>query len=84
MVVSLHFLERLLLRGVGSRAGVIHAAPELRELLSSTQVNLNDSRSYPPPADGVFCRNVLIYLDADSRRSMQFESLRVRMFREEV
>jgi chemotaxis protein methyltransferase CheR len=61
--------QRYLLRGVGSRAGTIRAAPELRQLVTFARVNLIE----PSPASlGVFdlimLRNVLIYFNLDTKR----------------
>jgi chemotaxis protein methyltransferase CheR len=64
-----HLLERFMLRGVQSRHGLIRAAPEVRAIVSFANVNLNEPHSYPRGlVDAVFCRNVLIYFDAESRR----------------
>ena len=62
------YLKRWMLRGTRSQEGKMTVAPELRELVRFARVNLNDA-SYPVPGrfDLVFCRNVLIYFDRDSR-----------------
>ena len=61
-------LKRFMLKGTGSREGFMRAGPELRRLVETQYINLNDSR-YPvePGLDLIFCRNVLIYFDGDSR-----------------
>jgi chemotaxis protein methyltransferase CheR len=63
------YLKRFMLRGVRSRQGLVKAAPELRERIRFERVNLIAER-YPfaGPFDLLFCRNVLIYFDAASKR----------------
>lgn len=64
-----HYLHRYMLRGRRSREGLMKAGPELRSLVEFSRLNLNDD-SYPLQGqfDLVFCRNVLIYFDADGKR----------------
>lgn len=61
-------LKRYMLKGTGSKEGTMRAGPELRKLVDTQYINLNDSR-YPvaPGVDIIFCRNVLIYFDNESR-----------------
>ena len=61
-------LERYMLLGVGSQEGRIKAGPELRSIVRFATLNLNDA-VYPVggPYDLIFCRNVLIYFDAELR-----------------
>lgn len=62
------YLKAYMLRGTGSQEGRMKASPELRELVRFERVNLHDDRM--PVAgrfDLVFCRNVLIYFDAQSK-----------------
>ena len=61
-------LERYMLRGVGSQEGRVKVGPELRSVVRFATLNLNDA-IYPVggPYDLVFCRNVLIYFDAELR-----------------
>ncbi len=62
------YLKAYMLRGTGSQEGRMKASPELRALVRFERVNLNDERL---PVGGrfdlVFCRNVLIYFDAQSK-----------------
>jgi chemotaxis protein methyltransferase CheR len=63
-----HYLKAYMLRGVGSQEGRMKAGPELRALVRFERVNLNDDNlSILGNFDLVFCRNVLIYFDAQSR-----------------
>lgn len=62
------YLRKYMLRGTGSQAGKMKAGPELRGLIHFQRVNLNDERyAVAGPFDLIFCRNVLIYFDAQSR-----------------
>lgn len=62
------YLRRFMLRGVRSREGQMRATPLLRQLVTFQHLNLND-KSYPvaSPFDAIFCRNVLIYFDVESK-----------------
>jgi chemotaxis protein methyltransferase CheR len=64
-----HYRKRFLLRGTGSAEGQMAASRELASRVRFAQVNLHHE-SYPLPGkfDLVFCRNVLIYFDAESKR----------------
>lgn len=62
------FLKRFMLRGKGTNAGSIKAAPEVRAVVDCRRLNLHRDCS---PEIGIFdlilCRNVLIYFDRESR-----------------
>jgi chemotaxis protein methyltransferase CheR len=62
------YLRAYTLKGVGENEGKIKAAPAIR-IVRFLRLNLNDA-AYPDIGrfDLVFCRNVLIYFDVDSRR----------------
>ena len=62
-------LRRYMLKGVRTQAGRIKAAPELRAVMRFHRHNLIDFA----PATGknfdlIFCRNVLMYFDAEAKR----------------
>ena len=63
------YLKRFMLRGVGPQEGKLRCGPELRQLVRFSRVNLNQP-PYPLAGsfDLIFCRNVLIYFDAQSRQ----------------
>jgi chemotaxis protein methyltransferase CheR len=64
-------LRRFMLRGIGSQEGWMKAGPEIRSVVSFTRANLNDDRCpVAGPFDLVFCRNVLIYFDAQSKAAV--------------
>ena len=66
--IPLHYRKAFMLRGTGSQAGKMKAGPEIRDVVSFTRMNLNDP-VYPVNGvfDFIFCRNVLIYFDRESK-----------------
>ena len=66
--IPLHYRKAFMLRGTGSQAGKMKAGPEIRDVVSFARLNLNDP-VYPVSGvfDLVFCRNVLIYFDLESK-----------------
>lgn len=65
------YLKAFMLRGTGTQEGKIKADPEIRSLIHFSRMNLNES-NYPIVGsfDMVFCRNVLIYFDQDSKTAV--------------
>jgi len=62
------YLKRFMLRGHGEHEKKMKAGPELREAVRFEHLNLNDgSYQLAGAFDLVFCRNVLIYFDANSK-----------------
>jgi chemotaxis protein methyltransferase CheR len=63
-----HYLKTYMLRGIASQQGKMKAGLALRALLRFSRVNLN-SEVYPVggPFDVIFCRNVLIYFDTETK-----------------
>ena len=63
------YRKRFMLRGIRRQGGKMKAGPEIRSLIRFARLNLNDL-TYPPMGQFqlIFCRNVLIYFDADSRQ----------------
>jgi chemotaxis protein methyltransferase CheR len=66
--IPLHYRKAFMLRGTGSQTGKMKAGPEIRNVVSFTRMNLNDP-VYPVNGtfDLIFCRNVLIYFDRESK-----------------
>jgi chemotaxis protein methyltransferase CheR len=62
------YLKAFMLRGSGTRAGLMKASPEIRSVVRFARVNLN-AEPFPVsgPFDLILCRNVLIYFDAPSK-----------------
>jgi chemotaxis protein methyltransferase CheR len=65
------WLARYFRRGFGERAGLYRIKPELRSRLGVSAINLFQP-AYPLPReqDAIFCRNVMIYFDQDSRQTL--------------
>ena len=62
-------LQRFFLRGKGSNEGMLRVKPELQRMVEFMQVNLiHDNWPFKEPFDIVFCRNVMIYFDAQTQR----------------
>jgi chemotaxis protein methyltransferase CheR len=63
------FLHAYMLKGTADQEGFMKACPEVQKLVRFSRVNLlADSCPFTGPFDLVFCRNVLIYFDQDSKR----------------
>ena len=62
------YLKKYMLRGTRTQEGRMKVGPEVLGMVRFGRVNLNDA-TYPVPGrfDLVFCRNVLIYFDRQSR-----------------
>ncbi len=62
------YRKAYMLRGTASQEGNMKAAPEIRALVRFERLNLNDER-YPVsgPFDLIFCRNVLIYFQMETK-----------------
>lgn len=62
-------LKRFFLGGTGENAGFVKVRPELRRLVAFRRINLHET-GWPvrAPVRVIFCRNVMIYFDARSRR----------------
>ncbi|MEI7447628.1 MAG: CheR family methyltransferase [Burkholderiales bacterium] len=64
-------LKRWFLKGTGNNAGLMRVRPELSKLVEFGQVNLvHDPLRFQQPFDVVFCRNVMIYFDAPTQRTV--------------
>jgi chemotaxis protein methyltransferase CheR len=68
MEIPVRHLKRFMLKGTGSQAAHMKAGPEIRSIVRFQHLNLNDSQqAIHGVFDLIFCRNVLIYFDAESR-----------------
>lgn len=62
-------LKRFFLGGTGENAGFVKVRPELRRLVAFRQINLHETGwAVRAPVRVIFCRNVMIYFNARSRR----------------
>ncbi len=66
--MDLALLKRYFMRGTGAYEGQFKVKEEIKRLVHFGRLNLLDER-YPMkgPFDLIFCRNVIIYFDAESR-----------------
>lgn len=60
-------LRRWFMRGKGGQSGYVRLKPEVRSQIDFAQLNLMDNWSVEGPVDVIFCRNVIIYFDRDSK-----------------
>jgi chemotaxis protein methyltransferase CheR len=64
-------MRRFFLRGKGSNDGMVRVKPELTQVIDFLIVNLiRDDWPFKEPFDVVFCRNVMIYFDAQTQRKV--------------
>jgi chemotaxis protein methyltransferase CheR len=66
-----HYRKAFMLRGTGSQMGKMKAGPEIRDIVSFSRMNLNHPvYSVGGIFDFIFCRNVLIYFDRESKANV--------------
>jgi chemotaxis protein methyltransferase CheR len=64
-------MQRFFLRGKGGNDGMVRVKPELSRVIDFQMVNLiRDDWPFDDPFDVVFCRNVMIYFDAQTQRKV--------------
>jgi chemotaxis protein methyltransferase CheR len=70
-VVPDDYKRRFLLKGTGRNAGVCMVRPEVRDLITFRQINLN-KRPWPihTKFDVIFCRNVMIYFNRTTQNQI--------------
>lgn len=71
-------IQRFFLRGKGGNDGMVRVKPELARAIEFLIVNLiKDDWPFKEPFDVVFCRNVMIYFDAETQRRVLERIFRV-------
>lgn len=71
-------MQRFFLRGKGGNDGMVRVKPELSQMIEFLIVNLvRDDWPFKEAFDVVFCRNVMIYFDADTQRKVLEKIFRV-------
>jgi chemotaxis protein methyltransferase CheR len=67
--IPTHYLKEFMLKGTGNQEGKMKADDPLRAVVRFQWINLN-AEAYPVQGrfDLIFCRNVLIYFNAQSRK----------------
>ena len=68
--VDQKLLQRYFLKGTGSRAGMVRIKPEIRGLIHFQRLNLLDPWPMKKCFDIIFCRNVVIYFNKDTQRTL--------------
>jgi chemotaxis protein methyltransferase CheR len=63
-------LQRWFLKGKKEQAGKVRVKPEVHKPIEFAQLNLNSAWVLPETVDIVFCRNVIIYFDRESKRTL--------------
>lgn len=64
-------MQRYFMRGTGANSGMVRVQSELQRYLEFLIVNLiRDDWPFKEPFDVVFCRNVMIYFDAQTQRKV--------------
>ena len=62
--------RRYLLRGSGIGPGMCQIRPEVKQLITFRQINLTGPWPYRTKFDVIFCRNVIIYFDHETRERL--------------
>lgn len=60
-------LKRWFFKGRGSNQGLVRVKPVLQEVIQFAQLNLMDEWQMEEPLDVIFCRNVIIYFDKETK-----------------
>jgi len=66
-----HYLKAYMLNGYADQKGKMKAGPAIRSVIQFSRLNLNEA-NYPLAGkfDMIFCRNVLIYFNLETRRQI--------------
>ena len=66
------FRKTYMLRGTGTQEGKMKAGAEIRQAVRFERLNLLEGSSYPSPKlfDLIFCRNVLIYFQPETKQQV--------------
>jgi chemotaxis protein methyltransferase CheR len=65
--LSEQVLKRWFMRGTGSQGGLVRVRPQLQKIIQFKKLNLMQDWPMKCHFDFIFCRNVLIYFDRDTK-----------------
>ena len=68
--ISPDLRARYLQKGTGASKDKFTVSPGIRSLVSIARLNLMESWPFKGKFDVIFCRNVMIYFDAETRRKL--------------
>ena len=68
--ISKKILRDWFMKGKGENAGSVRIKPDARSLINFGQLNLMDNWSVGDVKDVIFCRNVVIYFDRESKTNL--------------
>ncbi|MFP5247792.1 MAG: CheR family methyltransferase [Thermoanaerobaculia bacterium] len=69
--IPVDYRRAYMLRGVRAEEGKMRAQPNIRSMIEFRRINLNDERyAVEGPFDLIFCRNVLIYFNRDTKAAV--------------
>ena len=69
--IPVEYRRAYMLRGVRGEAGKMRAQPNIKSLIEFRSINLNDSQyAVDGPFDLIFCRNVLIYFNRETKAAV--------------
>lgn len=63
-------LKKWFTKGTGDRKGMVRAKSELRDMISFKRLNLMHEWPLKGPLDVIFCRNVIIYFDPETKAKL--------------
>jgi chemotaxis protein methyltransferase CheR len=63
-------MRRWFRRGTGEQSGLVRVDPVLQELVTFKTLNLMHDWPMKGPFDAIFCRNVMIYFDKQTQKSL--------------
>ncbi len=63
-------LHKWFMKGTGSNSGYVRVKPEVRALINFGQLNLMENWNSGDIKDVIFCRNVVIYFDRESKTKL--------------
>lgn len=63
-------LKKWFTKGTGGNNGMVRAKPQLRDMITFKRLNLMHAWPIKGPLDVIFCRNVIIYFDAETKAAL--------------